>query len=631
MARCAGHGYKPTMRPLLLPFALFAACAATAPVPKTSLPTLPADVHSTAQPNRVRSTHLDLRLTLDFDQHVVRGEVTHHLARLDPEANFYVDTDGLVILDVVDDGGRWLPHWLDGELPHVGRPLRIGLRSDTRTVTIRYKSAPDADAMQWLGREQTASGKQPFLFTQGQAILTRSWIPLQDTPSVRTTWTAEIGAPEGLVTVMSATERIPDGAVTRFVMDKPVPSYLIALACGDLVRAELSPRCAVWAEPATIELATRELADTEAMVQSCERLFGPYRWGRYDVLVLPPSFPFGGMENPCLTFATPTILAGDRSLVSLIAHELAHSWSGNLVTNATWRDFWLNEGFTVYLENRIMEAVFDRDRATMEIALGMQELDAELRTLPPGDQVLHIDLAGRNPDDGMTQVPYQKGAALLRRLELAVGRQALDTFLQAWFDQHAFTSVTTAEFTAFLDRELLQRFPAARSVDLDQWISGSGLPGDAPVPTSTLFEAADRASAAFRAGSKAVELDTRGFVTQQWLRFLGNLGPTTAERLAELDQSFAFTRSGNSEILCSWLLLAIQNDYHAADRRLELFLQTVGRRKFLKPIYEALSKRPDGLARARAIYQRARPRYHAVSQRTIDALLQVSTDAKAPR
>jgi len=621
------------MRPLLLPFAVFAACAATAPMPMPELPTVPDDVHSAAQPNRVRSTHLDLRLTLDFDQHVVRGEVTHHLARLDPEAPFSVDTDGLVVREVVDQDGRWLPQWLDGELPHIGRPLRIGLRSGTSKVTIRYQTAPDAEAMQWLGPEQTASGKQPFLFTQGQAILTRSWIPLQDTPAVRTTWTAEIAAPPELVTVMSATVRTTDGAITRFAMDKPVPSYLIALACGDLVRAELSPRCAVWAEPATIELATRELADTEAMVQSCERLFGPYRWGRYDVLVLPPSFPFGGMENPCLTFATPTILAGDRSLVSLIAHELAHSWSGNLVTNATWRDFWLNEGFTVYLENRIMEAVFDRDRATMEIALGMQELDAELRALPPADQVLHIDLAGRNPDDGMTQVPYQKGAALLRRLELAVGRPALDGFLQAWFDRHAFTSVTTAVFTAFLDRELLQRFPAARSVDLDQWISGSGLPADAPVPTSALFEAADRASAAFRAGSKAVELDVRGFVTQQWLRFLGDLGPTTPERLAELDQSFAFTRSGNSEILCSWLLLAIQNDYRAADRRLELFLQTVGRRKFLKPIYEALAKRPDGLARARAIYQRARPRYHAVSQRTIDALLGVPGTApgQSPR
>jgi hypothetical protein len=351
-------------------------------------------------------------------------------------------------------------------------------------------------------------------------------------------------------------------------------------------------------------------------------LFGPYRWGRYDVLVLPPSFPFGGMENPCLTFATPTILAGDRSLVSLIAHELAHSWSGNLVTNATWRDFWLNEGFTVYLENRIMESVFGANRAAMEIVLGMQELDQELAALPAADQVLHIDLTGRNPDDGLTGVPYQKGASFLRRLEQGFGRPALDRFLTSWFDSHAFQSVTTDTFLSFLERELLRQNPAAaKAIDVDTWVRGSGLPGDAPVTDSVLFTAVDGALASWRTGSPAKDLPTAGWVTQQWLRFLQGIGQPGADRLAELDQAFAFTRSGNSEILCAWLVLAIQNDYRATDRRTELFLLTVGRRKFLKPIYAALLARPDGMVRAKAIYEKARPRYHAVSQRTLDAML----------
>ena len=598
---------------------LLAGCAA-APAPMES--TL-VDVHSYAEPSRVRSTHLDLDLTLDFTAHVARGSVTHHLQRTDPTAAFALDTDGLTIESVQDQGGVQLAfqHAAQAD-PILGKRLLVTLQPDTTKVRSGYTTSPEAQALQWLAPEQTNGGKAPFLFTQGQAILTRTWIPLQDSPAVRVSWTATVRAPAGLVPVMSAETRTVAGDATTFVMTKPVPSYLIALACGDLTSRPISARCAVWAEPAVVEAAASEFADMEAMVQACETLFGPYRWGRYDVLVLPPSFPFGGMENPCLTFATPTVLAGDRSLVSLIAHELAHSWSGNLVTNATWRDFWLNEGFTVYLETRIMEQVYGRDRAAMEVSLGMSELAAELQSLPAADQQLHIDLTGRNPDDGMTGVPYQKGAALLRRLEALFGRTRLDAFLQAWFDQHAFQSVTTPTFTAFLERELLAQDPKkAAQIDVRTWITGSGLPSDAPVPESTLFAAVDSQLAAWRTGTEPEQLATSGWVTQQWLRFLAGLGKPPTARLAALDAAFHWTRSGNSEILCAWLILAIQCDHHAVDRRLELFLMTVGRRKFLKPLYEALLSQPDGKARALAIYQRARPRYHAVSQRTLDAML----------
>ncbi len=609
------------MRTLPLLALVFTACATTDPMP-AELPPTPADSHSAARPNEVRTTHLDLRLVLNFEGQFAEGSVTHTLHRQHSDAPFVVDTQGIEVLGVRDDNGDWLPHWFGAKDKQLGTPLTIGLRSNTKQVTIAYRTSPEAEAMQWLSPDQTEGGKAPFLFTQGQSILTRSWIPLQDTPAVRITWTAEIGAPTGLVPVMSASQRSVDGAVSRFVMDKAVPSYLIALACGNLVQRELGPRCAVWAEPATIELAASELADTETMVRSCEQLFGPYRWGRYDVLVLPPSFPFGGMENPCLTFATPTILAGDKSLVSLIAHELAHSWSGNLVTNATWRDFWLNEGFTVYLEDRIMEQVYGRDRAAMETALGMQDLANEVRALPAADQVLHIDLTGRHPDDAMTSVPYQKGAAFLRALEHAFGRPTFDAFLQRWFDQHAFQSVTTATFLTFLQQELLAKDAAkAKSIDVDGWVNGSGIPRDADVPTATLFAAVDQALASWRNGTAPKDLTTSGWVTQQWLRFLQGLGTAGKDRLADLDSAFGFTRSGNSEILCAWLVLAIQNDYRAVDRRLDLFLQTIGRRKFLKPIYEALLASADGKARAMAIYKKARPRYHAVSRRTLDALL----------
>jgi aminopeptidase N len=599
--------------------ALLAACSAA---PRVEMP-FPVDPHSFAEPQRVRSQHVELDLALDFGAKIARGHVWHDLERADATAPFVVDTDGLAIGGAFDQDGRPLLADL-ASLPDPlrGRRLAVRLRPDTRRVRIDYATSPDAEAMQWLAPEQTDGGKQPFLFTQGQAILTRSWIPLQDSPSVRVTWQARIKAPAGLVPLMSAMRREERADGVHFAMDRAVPPYLIALACGDLASRPLSDRCAVWAEPSMLDLAASELADTEAMVAACEGLFGPYRWGRYDVLVLPPSFPFGGMENPCLTFATPTILAGDKSLVSLIAHELAHSWSGNLVTNATWRDFWLNEGFTVYLEHRIMERVFGRDRAAMETNLGMQELADELRSLPEADQRLHIDLAGRNPDDGMTGVPYQKGAAFLRRLEQSFGRERVDAFLRRWFDEHAFRSVTTATFVDWLQRELLAQDPAAAAdIDVTRWIEGAGLPADAPAADSALFAAVDAQLAALRSGTAPDRLDVTGWVTQQWLRFLHGLGDCTPERMGELDGAFQFTRTGNSEILCAWLALSIRADYRGTDRRLDLFLLTVGRRKFVKPLYEAMLARPDGLARAKAIYSKARPRYHAVTQRTLDAMI----------
>ncbi|HLQ38058.1 MAG TPA: M1 family metallopeptidase [Planctomycetota bacterium] len=591
----------------------------------TSVPTA-IDSHSCARPEQVRVTHLDLDLTLDFQQQIAFGTVALALERHDLKAPLQLDTAELTIEAVRDGGGTPLEFQLGAAVPHLGRPLRVDLRSDTGSVVVQYRTAPSAAAMQWLQPAQTAGGRQPFLFTQGQAILTRSWIPLQDSPSVRVSWAARIRAPQGLRPVMSAMHgrAAEDGGFT-FEMPQPVPSYLIALACGDLERREISQRCAVWAEPSVVTAAARELEDMEQMVAACEQLFGPYRWGRYDLIILPPSFPFGGMENPCLTFATPTLLAGDKSLVALVAHELAHSWSGNLVTNATWRDFWLNEGFTVYLERRIMEQVYGKDRADMELVLGMQKLAAELRELPAGDQILHIDLAGRDPDDAMTEVPYEKGAAFLRRLEQVFGRGPFDRFLRDYFAGHAFQSITTAEFEDWLQQHLLAAAPdQARQIDVQQWLHAAGLPADAAVPASRAFQEVDALRAAFlrdRSG-KQVQQGGQRFVSQQWQRFLeGMPADLDARALQELDAALDFTHSGNAELLCAWLRLAIRADYRTAMPALEQFLVAVGRRKFIKPLYEELLKARDGKARAAAIYQRARPHYHTVAVRTLDPLL----------
>lgn len=593
----------------------------------------PMDPHSCARPAEVRVDDLSLDLAVDFESETLSGTATLALSRRDPSAPLRLDTDGLTI-HRVRDGDVELDWKLGPTDPHLGTPLIISLGPATRSVAVEYSTAPDAAALQWLGPEQTAGRSHPFLFTQGQAILTRTWVPLQDSPGVRITYRADIAidpalSADGVTAVMSASVREDlGGGRFRFALDKPIPSYLLALAVGGLEQREISPRCAVWAEPSVVARAAREFEDTERMIVACERLYGPYRWGRYDILVLPPAFPFGGMENPCMTFATPTILAGDKSLVALIAHELAHSWSGNLVTNATWRDFWLNEGFTVYLEQRIIEEIYGTERARMETILGMRQLARELRALPREDQRLHIDLTGRNPDDGMTAVAYDKGATFLRRLEEIVGRERFDAFLNRYFDTHAFQSITTDAFLDYLDEELFAGHPGdAAQIDLDAWVRGPGLPVDAPTLESPEFARVDAARDAWIQGTPPARLATSIWATPHWLHFLGGIpAGLDVSRLAALDAEFGLTQSGNAEILAKWLEISIGLGYRGAngravDAKLEEFLLEVGRRKFLKPLYAALIKTDAGKQRALSIYERARPRYHAVSRRTLDELL----------
>jgi hypothetical protein len=406
-------------------------------------------------------------------------------------------------------------------------------------------------------------------------------------------------------------------------MPQAVPSYLLALAVGDLAFRPLGTRSGVYAEPAVVERAAWELADTERMIAAAERLYGPYRWGRYDVLVLPPSFPFGGMENPRLTFATPTILAGDRSLVALVAHELAHSWSGNLVTNATWNDFWLNEGFTTYFEHRIMEALYGRDYSEMLAALSRRELlDAIAERGPESpDTRLKLHLTGRDPDDAANPVAYQKGYFLLRRIEESVGRQRFDRFLRSYFERHAFRSQDTEGFLALLDGELLAQLPELRQ-EVRRWVYEPGLPPTAPEPRSEAFARVEAQADAFARGAAAAAVATGGWTTHEWLHFLHALpSPLPATRMADLDRAFDLTASGNSEVLFAWLLLSIKNGYEPAYPALERFLATVGRRKFLRPLYQELAKTPAGMERALRVYERAREGYHAVSRQTVDRIL----------
>jgi leukotriene-A4 hydrolase len=607
------------------------------------------DPHSHARYREVRTTHLHLDLDADFAARELRGFAELRLEWLDPAARrLDLDTRDLRIDHVLAyyDEGHWLParysaaavprsrepRWervkftLGARDPMRGSHLAIALRGQPTKVRIYYSSLPQASGLQWLTPAQTLGGSQPFMFSQSQAIHARSWAPLQDTPAVRFTYSARITAPDGLRVLMSAdNDPAQDGrGGWRFSMPQPIPSYLLAIAVGELAHRDVGPRTTIWSEPGRLDASAAEFADTEKMIAATEALYGPYRWGRYDLLILPPSFPYGGMENPRLSFITPTVLAGDRSLVSLIAHELAHSWSGNLVTNASWADFWLNEGFTTYVENRIQESLYGSDRALMEQRVGQGELLEEMRELAPHLQSLVPGKVDEDPDAVFSGVPYEKGAWFLRTIEQRVGREVFDPFLRGWFDAHAFKSVGTQDFLAYLRKNLLANHPDAMpEAELAQWLHSPGIPASAKRAESARLAAVDATRERWLAGTLApADFGAAAWSTQEWLHFLNALGdaPTVAQ-LTALDEAFKLSQAGNSEIAFRWYLAGIRAGYAPVRAPLERFLTEVGRRKFVAPLFTELAKQPADKAWADALYSRIRDRYHPVTQAAVDTAL----------
>lgn len=576
------------------------------------------DYHSFSNPDEIKVTHIDLDLSADFIQKSLIGSATLTFERVNKNATILVvDTRDLTIADVSIDGNL-VDYSVKAIDENLGAALHISVGSSAQKVTIKYQTAQTASGVQWLTPEQTAGKKLPFLFTQAQAIHARSFIPLQDTPKARVTYNATIRTPETLLAVMSAANdpNAERDGVYEFTMPQPIPSYLIALAIGDLSFKPMGKRTGVYAEPSILDAAAAEFEDTESMLEVTEKTFGPYSWDRYDLLILPPSFPFGGMENPRLSFITPTVIAGDKSLVSLIAHELAHSWSGNTVTNATWRDLWLNEGFTTYLTYRIMEMIYGTDRYNMEAVLGYQDLQADIKSLPENDQILAIDLRGRNPDDVFSNIPYEKGALFLRELEQKVGRDNFDKFLLGYFEAFAFKSITTNKFITYLDNTLLMQYPnKLDKARIQQWIFEPGIPQNAPVPESDAFSKVDNARTAWLASeTPASSISTDDWTVHQWLYFLNNMPEQLSlSQLVELDKAFSLTQSKNNEIAHSWLMIAAKNEYKPAYDRMYNYLVSIGRNKLVKPLYRELSKTPGGKAFAKRAFEEAKPGYHPLT------------------
>ena len=627
--------------PVLLA-ALFAATSCGDPVtappndtgaaaaPDTATEASPGDdYHSFANTQDYRTRHIDLDLSVDFNRKVIVGTARLWLERLS-ESNpvLVLDTRDLTVNSARAGGdGDWHEVRYSFGKPSelLGTPLNIELPEHATSVEIRYETAPNALGLQWLSPEQTAGKHHPFLYSQAQSIQARSFVPLQDTPGVRITYTATVRTPPDLRAVMGASNEpnAPLDGVFEFDMPQAIPSYLLAIAVGDLDFQAIGPRTGIYAEREILDAAAAEFADTEEMLETAEAAYGPYRWGRYDLLVLPPSFPFGGMENPRLSFVTPTLLAGDKSLVSTIAHELAHSWSGNLVTNATWRDLWLNEGFTTYLTYRIMQVIYGDERYRLELALGYAELREALEELEDKDELLAVDVHGRDSETVFTSVPYEKGALFLYELEQAIGRDAFDKFLLDYFNAFAFRSIATEEFLIYLDGTLLathaDKLDAAR---IRQWVFEPGLPEGAPVPTSEdLVSLASTRHEWLSGNVPARSIDTSAWTYHHWKLFLDGMPKQLRrDKLEELDETFALTGAGNSEIAFSWLRIAIRNHYDPAYGRLEEFLHSIGRLKFIRVLYKDMLD--AGMSEmARDSFATASPGYHPLAIKAIGDLL----------
>lgn len=590
----------------------------------------PIDNQSYSNCEDVRSTHLTLDLNVNFEAKKLTGYVKHDIENSTGVTTMIFDVNQLAIDKVVLDESDPTEFVIGEYDPIKGSPMHVKIKPETKSVTIYYSTQPESKALQWLDPQQTAGKKFPYLFTQGEAVLTRTWIPCQDSPQNRITYDATLQVPSNLLALMAAdnnpTKKNSQGKYT-YSMDIPIPSYLIALAVGDLEFQSTGERTGVYASPVLLEAAAYEFAEVEEMISVTESLYGEYLWGRYDILVLPTSFPYGGMENPKLTFATPTIITGDRSLVSLIAHELAHSWSGNLVTNATWDDFWLNEGFTVYIENRIMEAIHGKEHADMLFSIEYEELEIENEEILAGefpeDSKLKLKLEGRDPDDGMTTIAYIKGALFLKTLEELVGRDKFDPFVKSYFADHQFQTLTTEAFIIYLNDNLLTANDL--TFNTDEWIYGEGIPVNCVKITSNRFDRVEEKDKMIP-GMKSTSdlgLNQSTWSTQEWMHFIRQIPKeTTLPEFDMMEQDFGFSQSGNAEIQAEWFIRSIkQGRIDPIKKDLEEFLIRVGRRKFLEPIYEELAKSPSGLTIAVEVYVKARPNYHSISYQTIDEIL----------
>jgi len=584
------------------------------------------DPHSYTDLSQGRVLSMDIDLAVDFSTRTITGKADYNLAEA-TAGPLDLDTRDLNIVSARDTSGNELGFELAAADEVLGSCLRVTLPEGTEKFTIEFTTSPEASALQWLEPAQTAGGKHPYLFSQCQAIHARSVMPCQDTPMSRFTFNCSMTVPEELTVVMAAApgEKLasdqPGMTTFHFSMPQSIPPYLFAFAVGNIVAKELGPRSTCYTEPEMMEKSAWEFAEVDRMLLAAEDIFGPYLWDRFDFLVMPPSFPYGGMENPRLTFLTPTLLAGDRSLVNVLAHELAHSWTGNLVTNASINDFWLNEGFTVWAERRILENMEGVEAKSLSAAIGRNGLMTAMSSFGKGSEFtkLEINGEGKDPDEFYSLVPYEKGFLFVALLEETVGREKMDVFVKKYIDHFAFTSLTTAQFEEFLNAELPG---VAGQMGANEWIHKPDLPANAPVFASARLEMLEGLAKNWSDGARPEVTEAIKWSPEDWQIFLQALpGKLTTEDCAWLNDNFKLNEQGNSEILCNWLQIAINSSFGPAYGRTAGFLGEVGRMKYLKPLFSALHGNPKTRDLAARVFADNADSYHPIARGGLERVL----------
>ncbi len=619
---------------ILLSILLVTACGDSAEQATEQAYDISHDYFSFANTDQFVTSHLQLDLTVDFDKQILTGSAILSMHRLDMAAEkIILDSRDLhiekVVVSSADNGSSETDYRFTKSDAVLGQPLEIDVpvqfAGDSELqIAIHYSTSPGASALQWLPPELTAGGKHPFMFSQSQSIHARSWVPLQDTPSVRITYDAKIHTPANLLAVMSADNdplTVRNGEYS-FDMPQAIPSYLLAIAVGNIYFAPIGEQTGIYTEPELLDASVFEFSSTQQMLDTASSMYGPYQWGRYDLLILPPSFPFGGMENPRLSFITPSVLAGDQSLVSLIAHELAHSWSGNLVSNKTWRDIWLNEGTTSYLESRLMEVLFGKDRADEERVLSYRELLQGLEEVSPAMQALAPTQKLDDPDESQGSLHYHKGQLFLETMERAFGREIFDPFLTAYFNHYEFQSISSEQFLEYLDQNLLQKYPGKFSrKQAEEWLYQPGLPADAPMPHSETLDQAARLAASWAAGETPVAaIPLSDWSPQATVHFINSLPLELSEaQLSELDSVFGFSQTRNAEIGRTWFIQVAGRRHLPAYAAMEAHLNRYGRTRLVEPVYMALAKNGEDAELSQHLFGQAKGKYHPLTVTAIES------------
>jgi len=603
----------------------------------------PVDPNSFSRPDDVKVTHMDLELDVNFQSQTLSGHVILSVEKVNADAKVLIlDSRDINITSVQDfDTKATLNFHIDSSVQQTfGQKLEIEIPAQNRLkIVIEYCTSPKATALQWLSSEQTSGKKHPFLFSQCQAIHCRSMIPCQDTPSNKVTYDAKVTAPKELNVLMSAIKDAEvvdtgDKKIHSFRQPVLIPTYLVAIVSGDLQSRQIGPRSHVWAEPDVLDRAAYEFADTESMLSTAEDVCGPYVWGVYDLLVLPPSFPFGGMENPCLTFVTPTMIAGDRSLVDLIAHEITHSWTGNLVTNSNFEHFWLNEGFTVFIERKIAGRLHGEATRNFSAIGGKKELAYAIETIGPDNQLTCLipDLSGIDPDDAFSTVPYEKGQTFLWYLEDIVGGIAeFDPFLKSYIANFQYRSITTDDFVKYLKhyfKDTPSAATALEKVDWNTWFHKPGMPIVFPKYDDTLA----KACAALRekwcdwnakgcpepAPFSSGDLDSLSAgQTQEFLAQLLIENPLSKAAIEKMQSLYNFNEVKNCEILFRWLRLCLKAEYEEGVPLAIKFATSQGRMKYVRPIFRDLYNWEVTRQRAIDAYEKAKDQWMYVCAYTV--------------